>query len=196
MGLCTSRPVMQGHDMLDLNSLRQRCTDGESFEYLYFWGHTPPKSGAINQSCLSHWYAASFEVDGIVYPTAEHWLMAAKARLFSDEITLQKILEAPDPKTAKEMGRAVAHFDTSRWELNCPELAIQGNLAKFGQHSALRHYLLATGDKILVEASPVDRIWGIGLSATDERSRNPLAWEGLNLLGFILMDVRRRLKDN
>ena len=181
--------------MLDLSSLRQRCTDGERFDYLYFWGHTPPKNGAINQSCLSHWYSSPFEIDGIIYPTAEHWLMASKARLFSDEVTLQKILEAPDPKSVKDLGRAVTSFDAVRWESSCPELAIQGNLSKFAQNQPLRDYLLATGDKVLVEASPVDRIWGIGLSANDERARNPHLWDGHNLLGFVLMEVRNRLID-
>ncbi|WP_397569180.1 NADAR family protein [Schlesneria sp. T3-172] len=179
--------------MLNLETLLQRARDGEPLEYLYFWGHTPAKTGEIRQSCLSQWYLAPFEIDGIVYPTAEHWLMASKARLFGDETSLRQIIEALDPKSVKELGRNVSNFDASAWESKRVELAIEGNLAKFRQHQALRSYLLASEHKILVEASPVDKIWGIGLSANDERAGSPLTWQGLNLLGFALMEVRNQL---
>lgn len=71
---------------------------------------------------------------------------------------------------------------------------VAGNLAKFGQHTDLREYLLGTGDRVLVEASPLDRVWGIGLAADDERAVSPDQWRGLNLLGFALMQVRETLR--
>jgi len=74
--------------MLDLHSLRERCSAGESFEYLFFWGHQPAKDGTITKSCLSQWYAAPFTIDDTFYPKAEHWMMASKARLFEDEDAL------------------------------------------------------------------------------------------------------------
>ncbi len=132
-------------------------------------------------------------IDDIVYQTAEHWMMAAKARLFGDGDTLAKILESSDPKTAKALGRTVKNFDSDVWTANARRLVTEGNIAKFGQNQELRTFLLATGNLVLVEASPYDRIWGIGLMADDERVKNPGTWQGQNLLGFALMDVREQL---
>ena len=179
--------------MLDLAELRRRCSQGEQFRYLFFWGHQPSKDGEITPSCLSQWYAASFEIGGVVYPTAEHWMMASKARVFSDGDSLERILKSPDPKTAKALGRKVKNFVGDLWDENCRRLVTEGNVAKFGQNANLRDFLLATGNKVLVEASLYDRIWGIGLQATDERAKHPDTWEGQNLLGFALMDVRTAL---
>ena len=179
--------------MLDLIQLRRRCSDGEKFRYLFFWGHQPAKDGIITSSCLSQWYGASFEIAGVVYPTAEHWMMASKARLFADDETLQQILESADPKTAKALGRKVKHFNDDVWKANCRRLVTEGNVAKFGQNEPLRAFLLGTGDQVLVEASPFDRIWGIGLKSTDAKAKHPDTWQGQNLLGFALMDVRAEL---
>jgi ribA/ribD-fused uncharacterized protein len=176
--------------MLDLASLRKRCADGEKFRFLFFWGHQPSRDGRITASCLSQWYEASFEIAGVVYSTAEHWMMASKARLFSDDGTLHAILESVDPKTAKALGREVKNFDDESWNENCRRLVTEGNIAKFSQNKELGDFLLATGDQVIVEASPYDRIWGIGLKADDERAKHPDTWQGQNLLGFALMDVR------
>lgn len=179
--------------MLDLTTLRQRCSDGESFEYIYFWGHQPSKDGRIGPSCMSQWYAASFEIDGIRYPTAEHWMMASKARMFSDEDALNRILQASDPKEVKALGRSVKNFDNNKWSEGCRDLVVEGNRAKFSQNEDLKRYLSGTSPKILVEASPVDRLWGIGLSQSDEKAKHPSTWDGQNLLGFALMVVREQL---
>lgn len=179
--------------MLDLESLRKQCCDGQTFEYVYFWGHQPSKSGKITKSCFSQWYASPFTIEGTSYQTAEHWMMAAKARLFEDNEILGQILEAPDPKTAKALGRKVQNFDDAVWKDNARRLVTEGNLAKFSQSKELREFLFGTGDAVLVEASPYDRIWGIGLKADDERAKSPDTWQGQNLLGFALMDVRTDL---
>ena len=176
--------------MLDLAELRRRCSRGERFQYRFFWGHQPSKDGSITASCLSQWYAAPFVIDGIVYPTAEHWMMAAKARLFADDESLAHILACADPKTAKALGRTVRNFDGDVWTQQCRRLVTEGNIAKFGQNAGLRDFLHATGTDVLVEASPYDRIWGIGLRATDPKAQHPDTWEGQNLLGFALMEVR------
>ena len=180
--------------MLDLEQLRRRCSDGEQFRYLFFWGHQPSRDGTITASCLSQWFAVSFTIDNVYYATAEHWMMASKARLFGDDVTLQQILSAADPKTAKSLGRKVENFDDNVWKQHCRRLVTEGNVAKFSQNDSLRAFLLATEDHVLVEASPYDRIWGIGLKATDEKAKHPATWEGENLLGFALMDVREQLK--
>lgn len=121
-------------------------------------------------------------------------MMASKARLFGDDETLQQILECQDPKTAKALGRKVKDFDEDVWKSNCRQLVTEGNVAKFGQNESLRTFLLGTEDKVLVEASPFDRIWGFGLSVSNEKSKHPSTWLGQNLLGFALMDVREKMQ--
>jgi ribA/ribD-fused uncharacterized protein len=113
--------------------------------------------------------------------------------LFGDEHAAARIRATTDPAKAKALGREVQGFDEQRWTAERFRIVVTGNLAKFGQHPDLREYLRSTGDKVLVEASPEDRVWGIGLAATDARAADPRTWRGQNLLGFALMEVRRRL---
>jgi ribA/ribD-fused uncharacterized protein len=120
-------------------------------------------------------------------------MMAGKARLFGDDATLARILTARTPAEAKKLGRQIRDFDQRVWESQRFGLVVDGNLAKFGQHARLREFLLGTGSRVLVEASPYDRIWGIGVSATDERATDPGRWPGANLLGFALMQARQTL---
>lgn len=120
-------------------------------------------------------------------------MMASKARLFADAESLRLILGTTEPSLAKAVGRKVRNFDDEVWKANCRRLVTDGNLAKFGQNGPLNAFLLSTGDQVLVEASPYDRIWGIGLKATDAKALHPDTWQGQNLLGFALMDVRAAL---
>jgi ribA/ribD-fused uncharacterized protein len=90
--------------------------------------------------------------------------------------------------------RAARGFDEECWAEHRFEVVVNGNMAKFGQHRQLRDFLAGTGSRVLVEASPLDRVWGIGLAAEDERAGSPEGWPGLNLLGFALMEVRHRLR--
>ncbi|MER7999647.1 NADAR family protein [Streptomyces sp. NPDC095613] len=167
---------------------------GERITYLFFWGHRPRRDGTPGPGCLSQWWPSPFTVDGVTYPTAEHWMMAAKARLFKDEEAERSAIEAGNPALAKRAGRLVRGFDESVWERERYGIVVAGSVHKFGHHPELRSFLLATGDRILVEASPTDRVWGIGLAADDERARDPARWRGLNLLGFALMEARERLR--
>lgn len=177
----------------DVDALCARVAAGERFGYLCFWGHRPRADGAPSASCFSQWFASPLVVDGTRYATAEHWMMAGKARLFDDDAALAKVLANDDPGAAKAAGRGVRDFDEARWLERRFDLVVEGNLAKFSQHPDLRRFLLSTGDRVLVEASPVDAIWGIGLAATDPCATEPAQWRGLNLLGFALMVVRERL---
>jgi ribA/ribD-fused uncharacterized protein len=163
------------------------------YKYVFFWGDTPRRDGGIDNSCLSQWYSAPFLVDGVRYATAEHWMMAGKARLFGDTAAEAAVIAAGHPQQAKAIGREVRGFDTEVWNRHRFELVVDGNVQKFGQNEALKSYLLGTGSRVLVEASPVDRIWGIGLAATDDRAEHPAQWRGLNLLGFALMQARQKL---
>ncbi|MEO3764409.1 NADAR family protein [Streptomyces sp. B8F3] len=173
--------------------LRAAAGEGRRLKYLYFWGHRPRREGVVDAACLSQWWPVEFEVDGVGYATAEHWMMAAKARLFGDEAAVARILATSHPGAAKAEGRKVRGFDEAVWQEHRFAAVVRGNLAKFGQHPALGAYLRGTGSRVLVEASPVDRVWGIGLAATDDGAEDPGAWRGLNLLGFALMDVRATL---
>lgn len=120
--------------------------------------------------------------------------MASKARLFKDNEALAQILETTDPKEAKKLGRKVRNFDDVLWKREARRLVTEGNAAKFGQNVELNAFLIATGDSVLVEASPDDNVWGIGLTEDDERAKHPRTWQGQNLLGFALMDVREALR--
>ncbi|MFF4651963.1 NADAR family protein [Streptomyces sp. NPDC001380] len=162
-------------------------------KYLMFWGHRPQRDGSLGAGCLSQWWPSPFTVDGTAYASAEHWMMAGKARLFGDADAAERILAARTPAEAKKLGRLVRGFDGAVWERERFGLVVAGSTAKFGQDTALRAYLLGTGSRVLVEASPVDRIWGVGLAADDERAADPSRWRGLNLLGFALMEARRVL---
>jgi ribA/ribD-fused uncharacterized protein len=166
---------------------------GEPIKVLPFWGHKPNADGSIGPGVLSQWWPQPFTVDGVRYPTAEHWMMAGKARLFDDTDGLAAALAAASPGAAKAAGRKVRGFDEQRWRAVRYDLVVAGNLAKFGQHPELGDFLRRTGRKVLVEASPFDRIWGIGMARTHDDVGRPTRWRGLNLLGFALMDVREQL---
>lgn len=176
-----------------LQELLKSYQAGKKNKFLFFWGHRPNKNGEITASCFSQWSQDSFEVDGQDYPTAEHWMMVEKARLFNDKEIESKILNAKSPGEAKKLGRLVKGFDQKVWETNRSRIVIEGNFHKFDQNPALKAFLLSTKQRILVEASPVDPIWGIGLAADHEFAAVPTKWKGLNLLGFALMEVRDRL---
>ncbi len=183
-----------GRIIRDRDELCRAIHEGRRFSNVLFWGHRPATDGEPAESCLSQWYPSPFEGDGIRYETAEHFMMARKARLFDDEQACATILGDPAPAHAKRVGRRVRGFDSGRWQRARFKIVVQGNLLKFEQHPRLRSYLVSTGEAILAEASPHDRIWGIGLGAEDARAENPLEWLGQNLLGFALMEVRARLR--
>lgn len=166
-----------------------------SIKFLYFWGHQPAKNGSVTKACFSQWWISPFSVDGIIYPTAEHWMMAGKARLFNDQATLTRIIHAPTAPEAKELGREVINFDPQIWDNEKYDLVLEGNLAKFSADPALKDFLLKTGKQVIVEASPVDNIWGIGLAADDPKAADPRKWKGENLLGYALMEVRDILNE-
>lgn len=166
---------------------------GQSLEYLFFWGHSQKTPGQIDKSCFSQWFPAPFKQDGQLYQTAEHYMMAQKAALFDDQAAFTKILAAASPKDAKALGRKVKGFDEARWVEHRWEIVVTANQLKFLQNPKLGHFLLATAPKVLVEASPVDTIWGIGMAQDAPVILDPSTWRGLNLLGFALMEVRDRL---
>ncbi|MEW2527215.1 NADAR family protein [Streptomyces sp. NPDC047071] len=181
-------------DIRSVADLTAALRAGRRVKYVHFWGHTPRRDGALGASCFSQWWPSPFTADGVVYATAEHWMMAAKARLFGDAEAERAALTARTPAEAKRAGRLVRGFDRAVWERERFAVVAEGSERKFASDAALRAYLVGTGDRVLVEASPVDPVWGIGLAADDPRADDPAAWRGLNLLGFALMTARERLR--
>lgn len=175
-------------------ALVEAARAGARIKYLHFWGHRPSPDGRIGASCLSQWWPSPFTVDGVEYATAEHWMMAAKARLFGDPEGERRVLAAGHPSEAKKAGRLVRGFDEETWRRERFGIVVEGSVHKFAARDDLRGFLLGTGGRVLVEASPVDRVWGIGLAAGDEGASDPERWRGPNLLGFALMEARRRLR--
>jgi ribA/ribD-fused uncharacterized protein len=144
-------------------------------------------------SPFSQWYRCRFESGGHVFNCAEQYMMHGKALLFGDAEMAAKILEADHPKLQKALGRKVRDFDDVVWRRERENIVMAGSRLKFTQDDDLRAQLLATAGTTLVEASPYDRIWGIGLSAKDPRAADPSQWRGKNLLGHILTRLRDEL---
>lgn len=167
---------------------------GKRNDFLFFWGHQPSMDGSLTKTCFSQWWMSSFNVDGMEYKSAEHFMMAKKAELFDDFEIMNKIIDANSPADVKKLGREVRNYNESIWAENRYKIVKEGNFHKFNQNSDLKNFLLSTEDKILVEASPVDAIWGIGMASDNKNCNNPEKWRGLNLLGFALMEVRDELK--
>ena len=120
---------------MNVETLIADIAAGMKPKWYFFWGHTPAKDGSITKSCFSQWWAEHpFVIDGISYPTAEHWMMAEKARLFGDGETCGLILKASHPNAAKKLGRQVRNFDEARWRQARCEIVIRGNEAKFERH--------------------------------------------------------------
>ena len=178
--------------MKTVNELIDRIESGEEFQYLFFWGHHE-KPNKVTKACFSQWYPCEFECEGIKYNCAEQYMMAEKARVFGDEETRKKILEAQEPDIIKQLGREVRNFDAEKWDSVSYDVVVKGNMCKFAQNIALWTFLHETEDIVLVEASPYDTIWGIGMKQAEAETADPRSWKGTNKLGFALMEVRATL---
>jgi len=163
-------------------------------DFVFFWGHTPASNGKITKACFSQWWLCDFNDDGIDFCCAEQYMMYHKALAFSDEEYAKKILGSRDQKEIKGFGRKIRNFDEAVWNDVKSGIVIKGNMLKFSQNPKLKEFLISTGDKILVEASPYDKIWGIGMEASAAGITDPGKWKGENLLGFALMEVRDMLR--
>lgn len=184
----------QGRPKYNLEWLQQEFAQGKTKEMCHFWGHHPSKSGKITKSCLSQWWKQGFRARSQTFLYAEQYMMASKAQLFGDDEILKQILACDNPKQIKDFGRKVRGFDEAVWNKFKYAIVLLGNWHKFSQNHTLKAFLLSTGDKILVEASPYDNIWGIGLTENCAEAQDPMLWRGQNLLGFALMEVRDELR--
>jgi len=143
---------------------------------------------------FSQWFASSFEIDGKKFNAAEQYMMYKKALLFGDNEIANAIMRTRDPKEQKSLGRQVRGFDEDVWKSHCKQYVYEANYAKFTQNEDLLHEFVSHGDKEIVEASPQDKIWGIGLHYNDKRCDHKSQWKGTNWLGEALMRVRETLK--
>jgi ribA/ribD-fused uncharacterized protein len=152
--------------------------------FILFWGGWP-----------SNWEPSVFLLNGQQYNCVEQWMMAEKARTFGDEEVRAKILASPYPRAQKEFGRKVRNYDDAKWAETRYPIVLAGTMEKYRQNPKLREFLLATADTdIFVEASPHDKIWGIGLSLADPRAWNKATWLGQNLLGQAITEARTELR--
>ncbi len=177
----------------NIEIIKQIVSGNPNTTFIYFWGHTPNPQ-KMTATCLSQWYDCYFVVDGVCYHTTEQFMMASKALLFGDDEVHREIMTAYSPSDHKKLGRKVHDFNPELWDARKYDIVVEGNKAKFGQNPELKEFLLSTGDAILVEASPYDKIWGIGLDRETALKGTVDQWKGENLLGCALMEVRDWLR--
>jgi len=151
-------------------------------KYTFFWGGP-----------FSQWAPSEILIDGVKYNCCEQYMMAQKALLFKDMEAHDAIMKAQHPSDQKSLGRKIKNFDKETWELVAKSVVFRANDAKFTQHKHYYDDLMATGDTLLVEASPEDKIWGIGLAENDPRVHDESQWQGTNWLGEVITDVRENL---
>lgn len=156
-------------------------------KFTFFWKSDSP---------FSQWHTARFTIDGIEFNCAEQYMMFMKAKLFNDEEIMTKILKQKSPMQHKALGRMVKGFKNDIWEKECIDIVYRGNLAKFTQNPELLEALLRTKGTTLVEASPLDKIWGVGLAEDNPKIKHRQNWKGKNLLGEILTRIRDELSAN
>lgn len=152
-------------------------------DYVFFWG-----------GVFSQWHTAPMNIDGIEFVTCEQYMMYQKAVFFGDQEIADRILKTDSPKEQKELGRMVKNFNKNRWDNVGFNFVYRGNYAKFSQNDDLYDELMNTDNRILVEASPSDQIWGIGMAEHEKGIENPKNWKGQNLLGFAITLVKHQLK--
>ena len=153
-------------------------------EIVFFW--KPSDSHGF----LSNWSPHKIVENGIEFSTMEHYMMYHKAVLMGDKDTARRILKAKTPTEAKGLGRIVRGFSEEKWVERRETVVFNGLLLKIRQHPGVKRQLLETGESLLAEASPYDRIWGIGMKGDHPRAQNPDMWQGANLLGKAWMRVR------
>ncbi|OEJ14025.1 hypothetical protein BFL38_04620 [Brachyspira hampsonii] len=176
-----------------LLKLQRDFNSGNKIDFLFFYGHTNDKK-EINKSSLSQWYIKDFIENDLTFNCMEKYMMYNKALLFDDKNIADEILNNNQPKAIKELGRKVKNFNDEVWDKMKYKIVFTGNYYKFSQNTDLRNFLLSTKNKVLVEASPYDKVWGIKMKYDDENIENPFFWKGENLLGFALMQVRDEIK--
>lgn len=180
-----------GEMIYNKSKLIEQFNYGQKIKYVFFW---KPGEDDNSEACLGQWQPSIFNEGADEYTCAEQYMMAEKAVLFDDWEMQEKIIEAATPKAMKDFGQQVRNFDQKIWDKAKYAIVLNGNYLKFTQNEVMMKYLLSTGDRVLVEASPMDIIWGIGHKKDNDKASNPNLWRGQNLLGFALMEVRDEIR--
>lgn len=156
-------------------------------------GVHPRKLHLFYNGPFSQWHPLPMEIDGTTYNSAEQYMMAKKALVFKDKDAYRRIMDARWPSEQKAIGRTLRGYSDAVWHSVARDVVLRANLKKFRRGSPLCQYLLGTLGQIIVEASPTDTVWGIGLAEDDPAALDPTKWRGSNWLGEVLMEVRTRL---
>lgn len=176
---------------VELGLIGSEITDWEGHflneKYYYFYETKHP---------FSQWHKCIFEVDNLVFNSSEQFMMYNKALLFEDIEIAEKILLSKDVREQKALGRQVRNFDAKIWEKEAINIIFKGNKAKFSQNHEFKNLLLSTEGQTLVEASPTDVVWGIGLEETDHKAFDIRTWNGTNWLGIALTELREEFRNN
>ena len=151
-------------------------------DYAFFYG-----------GCFSQWWPSKFMVENFTFNCCEQYMMFKKAMLFGDIKSAAEIMAESNPKNIKLIGRRVKNFDNYIWDQTKRDVVYKGNYYKFTENEELKEILLSTGNKVLVEASPKDTIWGVGLSVNDENIEDKNCWRGTNYLGYELTRLKFKL---
>jgi ribA/ribD-fused uncharacterized protein len=166
----------------------------ETDTHIYFWGTF--LSNWIPKDCEIYFENPANRNELYCFKNSEQLFMWLKAIYFNDEAKARDIfVKGGDPRVAKDLGREVKGYDEDKWSLVREEKMYTAVMAKFQSSEELKNKLLATGDKILVEGTPFDPIWGVMIKWDDDRILDEKNWKGQNLLGKVLMNVRKKLKD-
>lgn len=173
----------------DVSWLKHQYDNGVRPSFLFF-NVKSGEAASSKHAILSQWHPSPFVVAGDRYAHAAHWMMVQKARLFDDHQAVSDLLAGRDDSDIVKRGRNIEGFDQHRWDKVKYDIVLQGNLHKFSQHKTLQVYISSTHPMVLTEASPEDPVWGIGMHEKAPDASNPHRWNGLNLLGFALMEVR------
>lgn len=152
-------------------------------KFTFFWNGT-----------FSQWKHSPFTLDGVKYNCAEQYMMQQKALFFKDEKIAKEIMLTTSPHDQKALGRKVKGFDPYEWSKVAKDIVYKGSYAKYTQNPELKKELMETEGTTLVEASPYDKIWGIGLGEFDPKAQDRTQWDGLNWLGEVLTELRENLK--
>lgn len=138
-------------------------------DYVLFWEWDVTSSNPISLACFSQWFARDFtdpHYPGVTFATAEHYMMHGKAMIFDPSVA-DAIIHAKTPEEAKRLGREIKGFNRDVWNKHADDIVERASYLRFQQHGDVLDHLLDTGSKTMVEASPTDRIWGIGFSVKD-----------------------------
>ena len=155
--------------------------------HYFFWS---------GQSLFSNWTDTLFVWNNRKLHNAETGMMIQKALLFKDMPAVKRMMIHQNPRLVKHIGRTVENFDKDIWHEKCVDLVVEILLCKFSQNADCKEELLSSGNKVIVESSVYDNIWGIGLATNDDRILDEANWKGLNLLGEALMKTRTLIKEN